>query len=224
MEMNFRLALLWTKVLVATAALLFGVHTHAVVITYDSVLDSDNVSTSAVAGATVVDFNDNTCGAYAACSGDFTIVSGSSRGLYAAPFVTAANSPDTTNYLSVPNPIRNGSALFELGTTANYFGLLWGSIDRYNSIAFLSGASVVASFTGQSITRPSAANGNQTAPSTNTYVNFFDLPSFDAVRLISTNFAFESDNHAFATVPEPGTLSLLAFGLLGLVLIRRRVQ
>jgi hypothetical protein len=47
---------------------------------------------------------------------------------------------------------------------------------------------------------------------------------FDAVKLDSQGRAFETDNHAFATVPEPGTLALLALGLTGLLVARRRKQ
>jgi hypothetical protein len=45
---------------------------------------------------------------------------------------------------------------------------------------------------------------------------------FDKIVFGTTNFAFESDNHAYANVPEPGTMALMSAGLLGVAWIRRR--
>jgi len=212
---------------VAAAGIGFATSAGAATITFDSVLDGDSVSTSAVSGVTIVDFNDQTCGAYTSCTGDFNIVIGDRGGRYAAPYVSAADSDDATYYMSVPDTDTSNRgtdrvAVFHLGMTANYFGMLWGSVDRYNTLQFLLGDTIVASFVGNDIS--SLANGNQGIAETNFYVNFFNLPAFDTIRMISTSFAFETDNHAFGLlpVPEPGAVSLLTLGLLGLGARRRQ--
>ena len=173
--------------------------------------------TSSVAGVTTVDFNGGNCAGYASCSGDYALVSGNASGLYAAP------AGDSTMYLSVPNPSSSThSANFQLGTQANYFGLLWGSIDSYNAISFFLDNALVASFSGADIVG-SSANGDQISYASNRYINFdFGQGSYDTVQLTSSGFAFESDNHAFRkSVSEPMNLALFGLGLIGLLITRR---
>lgn len=172
---------------------------------------------SGLAGVTSVDFNSG-CG-YASCSGDYKIVSGSASGLYAQPLGT------DSAYLTVPNPSpTTHTAEFGLGTTANYFGLFWGSIDDYNSISFYRDNVQLANFSGADIVGQ-FANGSQVSYSSNRYINFdFGNDMYDTVRLSSSGFAFESDNHAYVKstfVPEPINLVLMGLGVFGLCIARR---
>lgn len=174
--------------------------------------------TSSVVGATTIDFNSG-CG-YVTCTGDFALVTGNRSGKYAQPFGT------NSQYLSVPNPSpTTQSATFTLGGAADYFGIFWGSIDSYNFISFYLNNSLVASYSGRDIVGQ-FANGNQLSLNSNRYINFdFGSGAYDSVTLTSTNFAFESDNHAFkklVSVTEPTTALLLLLGLAGLALARRK--
>jgi hypothetical protein len=183
----------------------------AIIYTYED----PGVLTSQVAGATTVNFNNGTCGAYVSCSGHSGLVNGSVSGQYATPFGI------TDRYMT----IGNSTATLSLGGTYDYFGLFWGSIDTYNHLSFYLGSNLVGTFSGSDLP-PLLADGNQVAWTSNRYLNFFltDGDAFDRVVLRSDGFAFESDNHAFAavSVPEPATLALLAAGLLGIGVSRRR--
>lgn len=171
--------------------------------------------TTSVAGATVYDFNGGKPAQY---SGQGSVLSGSLSGKYATP------AGDATPYLSVAYPLQVGLETFAApGASYNYFGLYWGSIDDYNSLSFYSGNTLIASVNGNDVIAAGARLGDQMAPGANRYVNFtFTDATFDRVVFNTTQYAFESDNHAFASVPEPASLSLFGLGLLGAAAARRR--
>ncbi|MBD2339074.1 PEP-CTERM sorting domain-containing protein [Calothrix sp. FACHB-156] len=143
-----------------------------------------------------------------------TIVQGTVSGQYATP------SGDQTKYLTIApvgaNVLGSNSPItIALAKAANYFGLYWGSVDAYNTVAFYKGQSLLASFTGSNVPG-TTASGDQSSPEDNVYVNFFtgQGEEFDKIILASSQVAFESDNHAFKEVPEPLTIggSILALG------------
>ena len=179
---------------------------------------------SDVAGACTVDFDGSTCAGvnYVPVAPDVSltnnIVTGSASGVTAQP-------PGSTGYYLNVGPTLGSPVdiTIDAGADYNYFGLLAGSLDAYNTIAFTLTDSSILSFTGTQL----AAAANQSATGNQQqgiYWNIFlgaDV-FFNQIRLTSTQNAFESDNHAFAKVPVPATLGLLGLGLLGLGAIGRR--
>lgn len=156
-------------------------------------------------------------------------------GYYAAPFLSGsngtpfgdlhANGRDETRYLTT----GIGEVTLQLAESHQYFGLLWGSVDDYNSLSFYSGTTLLFSITGHDV--DALANGNQGADGT-WYVNINSDTPFDRVIASSTSYGFEFDNVALSmnpiglpeigVVPEPGTLALLGLGLLAGVVARHR--
>ena len=200
------------KVLAGLSVVLLGSAAHASVI---YTLEAPGVHATQVAGATTVNFNDGSCGAYASCSGTgASIVTGNQSGVYASPYGIS------DNYLTV----GNGTASLSLSSSYDYFGLYWGSADTYNHLSFFLNDVLVDSFSGDELA-PLMASGNQTSYSSNRFVNFLftDADRFNRVTLRSDGYAFETDNHAFGnttSVPEPSTLLLL--GAAGLPLLLRK--
>ncbi len=157
---------------------------------------------------------------------DGSAVHGAAPGRYAAPFLSGGNGlnfgsqpdgADATTYLTSgstnSNPNANVTLTFQ-GPT-RYLGLLWGSVDAYNTLTFFSGTEVVGTFTGMDVT--ALASGDQGEMGT-FYVNINLSDSFTSVVATSTKYAFEFDNVAISAspleVPEPGTVGVFLMGLL----------
>jgi len=163
-------------------------------------------------------------------------VQGSVDGEYAAPFISGSNGvgfgnapgQDTTTYVTSGSTGNGGNDSITFLLPANggvgylYFGLLWGSIDDYNTLEFFDGATPVGTVTGAQVT--ATPTGDQGAAGTR-YVNITSTVKFDRVVATSSEFAFEIDNIAYnATipVPAPAALGVFGVGLLGLAWAARR--
>lgn len=160
----------------------------------------------------------------ASFSGYGILMTGTTSGLYAAPY------GDGTQYLTVQ---PNGSTeTVTFGGSTSKLGLYWGSIDTYNSIVFYKNGSIVDTVTGTQAAAviPGSANGDQSSDTSNRYLIISDIlgGSFDEVVLTSTENSFELDNLAWGPVtnngpgetPLPGALPLLASALGGAGLLR----
>lgn len=155
-------------------------------------------------------------------------VQGSVGGQYAAPvlsnsngvlFGDPTNGADTTPYLTT----GASQVILALPAPEKYFGLLWGSVDGYNTLQFFDGMTLVGTITGTQVS--ASANGDQGASGTY-YVNINSDLAFDTVVASSSSFAFEFDNVAYnpeaLSVPEPVSMALFGLGLIGVGFSRRK--
>lgn len=189
-------------------------------------LGSAGGSASGPSGSAVVSF-----------TGDAKIVSGSVEGQYAAPYLSGDNgngfAPDGSNQANGQDATRYvtsgktpSTAKIAFTTDQQFFGLLWGSVDDYNTLTFYNALNEeVGKLTGaQVINLPTGNQGEQGT----VYVNI-NVDPFRYVVASSTNYAFEFDNVSYKetplSVPDGGTtLALLGLGLTGMGLLRRRLQ
>ncbi|WP_376096549.1 PEP-CTERM sorting domain-containing protein [Roseomonas sp. CCTCC AB2023176] len=161
-------------------------------------------------------------------------VQGSQANIYAAPFLSGgngmgfgspnqANGVDETTFLTTGSTGSMASAMIELKLPdlQKYFGLLWGSVDDYNSLSFYNDNTLVGSITGADVT--ASPNGDRGVNGT-LYVNINSTLDFNRVVATSSQFAFEFDNVAFnrTPIPEPASLMLFGAGLLGLGMVMRK--
>ncbi len=105
-----------------------------------------------------------------------------------------------------------------------YFGLLWGSVDDYNTLSFYNGLTPVGSITGIDVL--ASPNGDQGVNGT-VYVNINSDTAFTKVVATSSKYAFEFDNVAYSkeNIPDGGsTLALLGGVITFLGAVRRKFQ
>ena len=207
-----------------------GSSTGAIKETFDSLLPGGAAMTTLPSGLTI------------SSDGNAGPVSGSVPNVHAAPFLsggngvgfgpsagTQASGVDGTTYITVGSA---GSVTLQFPTLETYLGILWGSVDGYNSLSFYNGATLIGTVTGSDVM--ASPNGDQGANGT-AYVNINATggSAFDRIVATSGGNAFEFDDVAFNETipalalaadpaPEPMGLGLFGIGLLGLAFVRRR--
>lgn len=133
------------------------------------------------------------------------LYSGTTTSVAAAPWI--ATGPDKGNYFAAEplDPVT-----IQFNSQQKYFGLLWGSVDSWNTLSFYDKGTLVESVSGTRIA--ANANGNQTADGS--YIVNFDFTkdtSFDSVVAVSyPHPAFEFDTVAYAPQAVPITPAQIA--------------
>jgi hypothetical protein len=142
----------------------------------------------------------------------------------AAPFISGMNGAlfgdnennvaDSTTYLTT----GTGTVTLNLPGQEMYIGLLWGSVDTYNTLTFFENGNSVGSITGAQVLN--SPTGDQGLNGT-VYVNINSSMQFNSVQASSSSNAFEFDNVAFnatpVMVPEPSTFVVAVVGALGMI-------
>ena len=132
-------------------------------------------------------------------SGQAGIVHGSVGGKYAAPVTDAMVTKYAGNYLAT----GIGSITILFPSLESVFGLLWGSVDVYNTISFATLDGPV-NFTGALM--PASAGSQGFGGSF--YTTITSSVPFSSVVLSSTGYSFEAASVVYgAALPEPGTMS-----------------
>lgn len=160
------------------------------------------------------------------------VAQGSQGGVYAAPYISGLNGQgfssqttagaDTTPYLSAGG---GGSVKLDFGADQQYFGILWGSIDGYNTLSFYDSSNVLVDTVvgGDVLGSP---NGDQGVNGT-LYVNINTSRPFRYAVASSSSYAFEFDNVSYSQarvgVPDSGsTVAMLGAALVGIGCAARR--
>ncbi len=127
---------------------------------------------------------------YAGTSG---IYLGNVAGVTAAPWTPTGR--ETGNYFAVQ---PNGSISINYAQQQQYFGIMWGSVDAYNSLSFYQNGNLVEQLSGKAVS--TAPNGNQVGGGTYfVNLNFGGSTGFDRVVATSSSPAFEFNMISYST-------------------------
>jgi hypothetical protein len=192
---------------------------------------TESVGGTPMDGATLVNFDNLAIGSASGTSGGVgvafaggALATSGNSGTYTAPYLSHSQSAafgdsmasgyDTTHYVST----GIGTITMTFSGPQTYLGLLWGSLDPFNSLSFYNGTALVGVVTGWDVM---PINMGSLGPDGTYYVNLLSNMAFDSVVAASGGWSFEIDNLAYAggdpaPVPEPAAVGLLALGLLGL--------
>ena len=180
--------------------------------------------TGPVTGAVYDALNPGSVGPAVTFTGNAGYVTGASPYNYAPPVLSNGNGTvfgnpngnDTSQYIAVEGA---ASAQFRFSNLQQYLGLLWGSVDSFNTLSFYDNTTLIGSITGANVTK--SATGDQGANGTY-YVNINSSLPFNTVIASSSGNSFEFDNIAYATpVPEPASLAIFGTGLVLLAFTMR---
>lgn len=122
------------------------------------------------------------------------------------------------NYLAVMN---GGSETVTLATTGNTLGLLWGSVDSYNTLTLATSSGPVV-ITGATLL---ALNPALVYGTTSEYVTLSGFGTITGFTMASSLNSFETDEYSIATVvPETSTwaMMLIGFASVGFLSYRNR--
>jgi hypothetical protein len=130
---------------------------------------------------------------------------------------SGATNPTGTAFLSTRASAADAATITFTGSE-NYFGLVWGTPDSYNTLTFFRDATMTGSFTGTGIVPGGFTNFTASSPA----------EFFNRIVLSSSSCCFEVDNLAaprtVTAVPETSTLALLVTGLgVSVSYVRRRL-
>ena len=133
-------------------------------------------------------------------TGDGQAVTGQT-GQYAPPYLSGLNG---TGFGNAPIPGQDnsvyltsgiGSTTLNFGSNMHYVGLLWGSVDAYNTLSLYSLGNLVGTIIESDFANN--VNGDQGTNGTY-YVNIGTTFAFDTLVASSTHYAFELDNIAYS--------------------------
>ena len=203
----------WTKILLAAAVMAPASLAHATSMTFTG------YGVALPPGETLVTDFSTLPGAF---TGDGSLVTGSSAGVYAAP-AFSASSFDTGQYLAIEG---GQSETFTPTAPIGDLSVYIGSLDAYNSITVAFSGGGTHTYTGADIASMSGAidDGDQSSGNSNGRLTIFFSSPVSSVTFGSSSNAFEVASVATSAVPEPAAWSMMLIGLgvTGAVLRRRR--